>query len=198
MIVTQERVGEDTSHLQKKYPKLYQYLTENNELFDKRKSSIYNDKPPFSIFGIGNYSFKPYKVSISGLYKRSQFSLILPDDSKPIMLDDTCYFLGFDDISEAIFVLAILNSNQVQQFLKSIVFIDAKRPYTKDILMRIDIDKVAQEFTYSEIIDQINSLDKRLLTNIIDDKWYEFIEKVNTEKSENKQLSLFEIENGTS
>jgi hypothetical protein len=198
VIVTQERVGEDTSHLQKKYPKLYQYLTENNELFDKRKSSIYNDKPPFSIFGIGNYSFKPYKVSISGLYKRSQFSLIFPDDIKPIMLDDTCYFLGFDDISEAIFVWAILNSDQIQQFLKSIVFIDAKRPYTKDILMRIDIDKVAQEFTYSEIIDQINSLDKRLLTNIIDDKWYEFIEKVNTEKSENKQLSLFEIENGTS
>ena len=192
VIVTQKRVGEDTSHLKKKYPKLYQYLTENNELFDKRKSSIYNDKPPFSIFGIGNYSFKPYKVAISGLYKRSQFSLILPDDSKPIMLDDTCYFLGFDDISEAIFVWVILNSDQVQQFLKSIVFIDAKRPYTKDILMRIDIDKVVQEFTYGEIINLIGFLDERRITNITDDKWYEFLGKVNTGKLRDKQLSLFE------
>jgi len=194
VIVTQEKIGEDTSHLQKKYPKLYKYLTENIELFDKRKSSIYKDKPTFSIFGVGDYSFKPYKVAISGFYKRSRFSLILSDNSKPIMLDDTCYFLGFDDIFEAIFVWAILSSDQVQQFLKSIVFIDAKRPYTKDILMRIDIDKVAQEFTYSEIINLIGFLDERSITNMTEDKWYEFLVKVSTGKPRDKQLSLFDIE----
>ncbi|MEM8526906.1 MAG: hypothetical protein AAGG68_19855, partial [Bacteroidota bacterium] len=36
----------------------------------------------------------------------------------------------------------ILNSSTVQSFLKSIIFSDAKRPITKDILMRIDMQKV--------------------------------------------------------
>jgi hypothetical protein len=189
--VTQKRVGEDTSYLRERFPRLYHYLTENKELFSKRKSSIYKDKSPFSIFGIGDYSFKPYKVAISGLYKRSSFSLILPDNDKPVMLDDTCYFLGFDDISEAIFVWAILNSDQVQQFLKSIVFIDAKRPYTKDVLMRIGIDKIAHEFTYSRIIDQISSLDDILLASMTDNKWYKFLERLNfTKSSKNKQFLL--------
>ena len=35
----------------------------------------------------------------------------------------------------------LLNSLVVQNFLKSIIFPDAKRPITKDILMRIDLQK---------------------------------------------------------
>jgi len=42
----------------------------------------------------GSLFFKPYKVAISGLYKSSHFSLLLPVDGKPVMLDDTCYLLG--------------------------------------------------------------------------------------------------------
>jgi len=192
VIVTQERVGEDTSYLRERFPRLYHYLTENKELFSKRKSSIYKDKSPFSIFGVGDYSFKPYKVAISGLYKRSSFSLILPDNDKPVMLDDTCYFLGFDDVYEAIFVWAILNSEQVQQFLKSIVFTDAKRPYTKDILMRIGIDTIAYEFAYNDIIKRIEFMNEKLLLNMNEDRWYSFLESINVKKLEDDQLLLFE------
>ena len=32
-------------------------MSANKEYFDKRKSSIYRDKPDFSIFGVGDYSF---------------------------------------------------------------------------------------------------------------------------------------------
>ena len=55
----------------------------------------------FSIFGIGDYSFAKYKVTISGMYKRTTFSLVLPENDKPLMLDDTCYFIGFDTIEAA-------------------------------------------------------------------------------------------------
>lgn len=193
VIITQTRIGEDTIYLADKFPKLYQYLTENKNFFEKRKSSIYTGRPTFSIFGIGDYSFKPYKVAISGLYKRSTFSLIVPESEKPIMLDDTCYFLGFDSLSESIFVWAILNNERVQQLLAALTFLDAKRPYTKDILMRISIDKVAENISYNEIINQIKSLDKRILVNITEDKWKVFLGKMNKRNSETKQLSLFQI-----
>lgn len=136
VIITQKKIGEDTADLSKKFQKLYQYLKEHDYLFERRKSGIYKDMPSFSIFGIGNYSFKPYKVAISGLYKRSTFSLILPENDKPVMLDDTCYFLGFDNLCEAIFIWSILNTEHVQQLLAAIVFLDAMRPYTKDVFMR--------------------------------------------------------------
>jgi hypothetical protein len=139
--------------------------------FEQRKSSIYKDKPPFSIFGVGDYSFKPYKVAISGFYKRSTFSLVLPENGKPMMLDDTCYFLSFDNISKTIFVWTILNNEYTQQLLATLTFLDAKRPYTKDILMRLSIDRVADDMTYDEIADQIKSLDETMLVNVSEDAW---------------------------
>jgi len=66
-IVTQTKVGQETSYIQHLYPETYSYLKKNISNFQARKSSIYNGKPLFSIFGIGDYSFKPFKVAISGL-----------------------------------------------------------------------------------------------------------------------------------
>jgi len=140
-IVTQKKIGQDTSYIKREYPKTYNYLNNNRAYFDKRKSSIYRGKPPFSIFGIGDYSFAKFKVAISGMYKRTTFSLVLPENDKPLMLDDTCYFIGFETLKEAQIAQKILNSDIVQSFLKAIIFFDAKRPITKDILMRIDIKK---------------------------------------------------------
>ncbi len=149
-IVTQKKVGQDTSYIKREYPKTYDYLENNRAYFDRRKSSIYRGKPPFSIFGIGDYSFAKYKVAISGMYKRTTFSLVLPEKDKPLMLDDTCYFIGFNTIKEAKIAQTILNSDIVQAFLKAIIFSDAKRSITKDILMRIDMEK-AYHLLESEI-----------------------------------------------
>lgn len=194
VIVTQRKISEDTSYMSVKSPKLYRYLLKNISHFEQRKSGIYKNKPPFSIFGIGDYSFKPYKVAISGLYKRSTFSLILPQNDKPVMLDDTCYFLGFDDLSEAVFVWAILNSGHIQQLLHTITFLDAKRPYTKEILMRLSVDKVAGDMTYDEITEQIKLLNETMLVHLSEDKWIVFREQFN--KREANQISLFLFPNG--
>lgn len=177
-IVTQKKVGQDTSYIKRQYPKTYNYLNGNREYFDKRKSSIYSGKPPFSIFGIGDYSFAKYKVAISGMYKRTTFSLVMPDNGKPIMLDDTCYFIGFDTIEEAQIAQKILNSDIVQAFLKAIIFPDAKRPITKDILMRIDIEKA------------YNLLG--LKTNLSENPdWQLFGEKFKVKEESTSQMTLF-------
>lgn len=139
VIVPQHRVGEDTAYLKTSYPKTYRYLSSHIDDFRKRKSSIYASASDFSIFGIGDYSFKPYKVAISGLYKHTTFTIVMPVEGKPAMLDDTCYSIGFDTLEEAEAAKSVLNSPNVQAFIRSLMFQDTKRVITKDLLMRIDL-----------------------------------------------------------
>jgi hypothetical protein len=153
-IVTQKKIGQDTSYIKEYYPKTWQYLIDNKQDFDNRKSSIYINKPAFSIFGVGDYSFVPFKVAISGLYKTSKFSLVLPYQSKPMMLDDTCYFIGFDNLPHAQIAQVLLNSEPVQNLIKSIVFWDSKRAITKELLCRIDLLKILQISDFEYINNQ--------------------------------------------
>ena len=139
VIVTQHSTNEDTKLMKDKYPKAYQYLVAHAEYLDNRKSSIYKDRPRFCMFGIGDYTFKKYKVIISGLYKQTNFSMVSEIDGKNAVCDDTCYMLGFDDYDVARLILQILNSQPVQDFINSICFYDAKRAINKDMLMRINL-----------------------------------------------------------
>jgi hypothetical protein len=144
VIIPQRRVGEDTRTLERRAPRLWRYLTRHRSLFEARKSSIYKGKPPFSIFGIGDYSFVPYKVMVSGLYKRPRFTIISPQNGRPVLCDDTCYLLPFDSASEAEEVAAALNHPLAQQFIESITFPDSKRPITKAVLQRINVGTLLQ------------------------------------------------------
>ncbi len=159
IIVTQKKIGQDTSFIKRDYPLTFDYLSEHKSYFDKRKSSIYKDKPPFSIFGVGDYSFKPYKVGVSGFSKKASFTLILPSEGKPLMLDDTCYFIGFDNLAYAQIAHSLLNHETTRQFLNSIIFPDSKRPITKEILMRIDFRAIYDSLSYGVIKDSITDLD---------------------------------------
>ncbi len=143
VIITQKHPNDDTSLLMK-YPKLWNYLALHAESFDKRKSKVF--KRRFSIFGIGDYAFKPYKVAIAGFYKEPLFSLISPVNGKPVLLDDTTYYISFDSYKEAEEVWKLLNSSKVKNFLKAIAFIDTKRPYTKEILKRIDLSRLNSKY----------------------------------------------------
>ena len=152
VIVTQRKVHEETKHLEKDSPKVWNYLNENIAFFEKRKSSIYRGAPPFSMFGVGDYSYSRYKVGVSGFYKQPLFSVLYSDDDKPVMTDDTSYFICFDSYDMAYVAMLLLNSDKVQRFLSSIAFVDAKRPYTKKVLERIDFDKVVDSLSIDELI----------------------------------------------
>lgn len=138
-------------------------------------------KPDFSIFGIGDYSFAPYKVAISGMYKKSNFSLVMPINDKPVMLDDTCYFLSFNKYLDALFTLLILNSELVQSFLKSLTFVDSKRPYNKDTLMRIDLLEATKHLTLDDLLRSANEFDIYIPFGISEDDYKDYIERLNSE-----------------
>lgn len=173
-IITQNKIGQDTNYIKEKFPKTYTYLSNNEEKFNNRKSIIYKNKPKFSIFGVGDYSFSKFKIAISGLYKKYNFSLILPENDKPIVLDDTCYMIGFDKIEYAVYTLLLLNSDPCICFLKSITFLDAKRTFTKDILKRIDIIEIANIISEDYMIKSIHELNTSYSLNVNFDLWQEY------------------------
>jgi hypothetical protein len=142
VLVTQKRLGEDTSNLRDCAPRLWEYLCAHEAVFTARKSSIYEGRPPFSMFGVGEYSFAEYKVAVSGLYKTVRFKLVGPKQGRPVMLDDTCYFVPCDSAEQAAILTAVLNHESCLSFLNSLIFLDSKRPVTKRVLQRIDLSAV--------------------------------------------------------
>lgn len=143
MLVPQHRVGDDTELLRDS-PRTWDYLTRHRARLDRRASAIYRGKPPFAIFGVGDYTFAPWKVAISGLYKKLAFRVIGPHDGKPVVLDDTCYFLACRNESEARGIAALLASEPATELFQSLVFWDAKRPITTELLRRLDLQRLAQ------------------------------------------------------
>jgi SAM-dependent methyltransferase len=143
VIVTQKVIGEDTGTIKTTAPRTWAYLQEHRAALEGRTSVIYRNKPDFSVFGVGDYSFAPWKIAISGLYKKLAFRIYGSQNDKPTFFDDTVYFLPFYCPDEAQSVLEMLNSPQAQGFLTSMIFWDEKRPITVELLKRIDIVKLA-------------------------------------------------------
>ena len=142
VVVTQHRLGEDTESLADRAPRLWAYLQGHADAFAARRSKVYEGRPTFAMFGVGDYAFAPHKVAVSGLNKVPRFQAIGPVDGRPVLLDDTCYFLPCETAHEAERLAARLNGPVARSLLASLLFADAKRPVTKAILQRIDLDRL--------------------------------------------------------
>jgi hypothetical protein len=153
MLVTQRAVGDDTAGIETLAPRTWAYLNAHAGLLNKRGSSIYRNRPPFSIFGIGDYTFAPWKIAISGFYKKLAFTVVSPLDGKPVVLDDTSYFLPCQTKAQAEYLASLLNSPAALTFYKAFVFWDAKRPITADLLRRLDLRRLAEEVGSQEQFD---------------------------------------------
>lgn len=139
VLVTQQRVGEDTEKLREEAPRLWSYLERNAAIFEKRRSSVFRKAPRFAMFGIGDYSFAPYKVAVAALYKTPRFRLVRPFRTRPVMLDDTCYFVACSLPAQAALLACLLNHPLCLDFIAAAGFSDAKRRVTKKLLSRIDL-----------------------------------------------------------
>ena len=154
MLVTQRYVGEDTRLIQGVAQKTWGYLLAHTDRLDRRGSSIYRKRPPFSIFGVGDYSFAPWKVAISGLYKKLQFSVVGSSAGKPFVLDDTCYFLPCQTREQADAVAGLLDSSVAREFYSAFVFWDAKRPITAETLGRLNLVALARELGRGDAVSE--------------------------------------------
>ena len=139
VLVTQKELGAGTADLSQRAPHLWKYLSSHERVFLARKSSIYEGRAPFSMFGVGDYSFTDYKVAVSGMYKTIRFRVVGPHQGKPVLFDDTCYLAPCSKAEQACILAALLNDPACLSFLNSLVFLDSKRPITKKVLQRLDL-----------------------------------------------------------
>jgi hypothetical protein len=117
-------------------PDLWAYLQRHAPDFAARKSRIYRKRPPFSLFGIGDYTYRRYKIAIGALYGEPVFRLLEPAPRLPV-IDDTCYMLATDDYQEAVYLLAVLSLESSRDFLLAISYAGEKRRFSKDVLARL-------------------------------------------------------------
>lgn len=158
LLTTQMKVGADTQIIRATAPQTWSYLEQYSALFEQRKSAIYHKQPRFAIFGIGDYSFAPWKVAIASLYKKLHFATVGPYANKPVLFDDTCYFIACTSATEAQLLTDLLNSELAQKFFAAFIFWDAKRPITTAILNQLDLLRLAEE------LGQLNALQQARAT----------------------------------
>ena len=154
MLVTQRAVGEETTGIKTRAPRTWDYLLSHADRLDSRISSVYRKRPRFSVFGVGDYSFAPWKVAISGFYKKLRFSEVGSFKGKPIVLDDTSNFIACRTKKEAHYIASLLNCQISQEFYSAFAFWDNKRPITIDMLRRLDLVALASELGSESIIRQ--------------------------------------------
>jgi len=142
-LVTQRTVGMSTESIKALAPRTWQYLIDHAAQLDARASSIYANTARFAVFGIGDYAYRNWKIAICALYKKLEFRLIGPIEDRPVMFDDTVYYISFDSQDEAKIALAQLNSDDIRRLLSSMIFWDEKRPIKTTILNLVDFEKVS-------------------------------------------------------
>lgn len=164
MLLTQKAVGDETSVIGIIAPKTWRYLLDQSHLLDRRAGSIYRNRPRFSIFGVGDYTFAPWKVAISGFYKQWNFATVGPYEGKPVVLDDTSYFLACESEEEARFIAGLLNSSPAREFYSSFTFWDSKRPITIDTLKKLDLSLLSAELGCTAEFDRFRAKKRKNLS----------------------------------
>jgi hypothetical protein len=144
VLVTQQKLGEDTLAIRERAPATWRYLERHAAAFSARKSRIYRDRPPFAMFGVGPYTFAPHKVAISALHKQLTFRALAPSSGRPVLLDDTAYFLPCASAEEAATYERALMSPLACAFFEARVFWDAMRPINKGLLGELSLDTLLE------------------------------------------------------
>lgn len=144
LLLPQTYPGEDTARRFQNAPQALAYLRQHLPAFAVRKSSIYNKRDQFAIFGVGDYTFASWKVALSALHRQPRFVVVGPETGRPVLFDDTCYFIAMSSQQEAAIVAQILNSQPCQGFLSTLTFPGAKRTVTVELLQRLNLSALAQ------------------------------------------------------
>lgn len=152
MVVPQRMMGEDPSRLRIDAPKTWNYLMAHAHFLDKRRSSIYKNRPRFSVFGVGSYSFALWKVAISGLYKKLDFVQVPPFQDRPVVFDDTCYFFPCQSEEECNVLHELVTSEPAREFFSTLIFWDTKRPITAQLLNLLDLAVLARVLGKEDVV----------------------------------------------
>ncbi|WP_276299300.1 N-6 DNA methylase [Halorussus lipolyticus] len=129
--------------LQNQYPKTYQYLENHREALEDRSSSWLDKGPFYNVFGLGEYTWRDYKVVWCRLGFKPHFAVVstVEDDDlgeKQVVPGDHCMFVGTDSEAEAHFLCALLNSAVYQRSLDGVAS-EGKASLSKTVVSRLEL-----------------------------------------------------------
>jgi hypothetical protein len=125
-LVPQRRAGEDNEEtLARETPATYEYLRHNRDRLEARGSSWFDSGPFYSLFGLGPYTWAPYKVVWCRLGFKPHFAVVStvadPElGEKRVVPGDHCMFVACDDEREAHYLCALLNAAPYQRCLRDL------------------------------------------------------------------------------
>jgi SAM-dependent methyltransferase len=119
-----KRRGIAEEEMQRHYMKTWEYLKNFEKELRQRASRgvsdmIRNGAPFYTIFAVGDYTFKPYKVAWPWISESVRAAVVHDQDGKPILPEHNCSFVGLDREEEAHFVCSLLNSSIVDYAIRA-------------------------------------------------------------------------------
>jgi type I restriction-modification system DNA methylase subunit len=126
-ILPQKKNGEkNESNLRIKQPLTYKYLHGFKTDLLNRSSKWFKTQgiPFYSFFGLGDYSFAPYKIVWCCMSYQPSFSVVSKVNdknigSKEVMPDNTIGYFSVNNKAEAHYICAILNSITAKKYFES-------------------------------------------------------------------------------
>ncbi|WP_135824712.1 N-6 DNA methylase [Halorussus ruber] len=143
-LVPLRKANEDNeAELREQYPETYQYLRTHREALENRSSSWLEKGPFYNVFGLGEYTWRDYKVVWCRLGFKPHFAVVstVEDDDvgeKQVVPGDHFMFVGTDSEAEAHFLCALLNSAVYQRSLDGVAS-EGKASLSKTVVSRLDL-----------------------------------------------------------
>ncbi|MEW6386321.1 MAG: N-6 DNA methylase [Thermodesulfobacteriota bacterium] len=108
------RQGIDAYKMQAKYPRTWAYLNRFEDVLRARKSQAVRrlmEKGPFySMFSVGDYTFKPYKVIWPNMGDKAPAAVISKNEHGLILPQHIVTLVGLDNPEEAYYICSLVNS----------------------------------------------------------------------------------------
>lgn len=145
-LVPVRKANEDNeSLLHEQYPATYEYLDSHRDQLAARSSSWLDDGPFYNIFGVGEYTWAPYKVVWCRLGFKPHFAVVStvedPDLGERLVVPGDHYmFIGTDDEREAHALCALLNSAVYQKSLQGIAS-EGKSSLSKAVISELELPR---------------------------------------------------------
>ena len=115
-LIPQRKAGEiNEIYLSKEYPRTYEYLDRMKKLIKSRRSRWLKTGPFYSVFGLGDYTWMPFKVTWCRLGFRPDFAVVSSVEdpklgTKLLIPGDHFMFIPTKKEDDAHFLCGLLNS----------------------------------------------------------------------------------------
>jgi SAM-dependent methyltransferase len=116
------RRGLPEEEMLRRYPRAYAYLKRFEAVLRRRAAfwryftrkegdRVVETGPFYSLFDVGTYTFAPYKVVWPRIASEIRAAVVAPEESKPVIPQETVTFVSTEDLEEAHYLCALLNSS---------------------------------------------------------------------------------------